>query len=427
MKNNQIRTVIILGVIAIVGIITVQVFWLRKAYDVKERQFTETIHTALQNVAYKIANNNNTSITNEDIVSQLSSDYFVVNINETIDANSLEFYLRNEFENMQLNLNFEYAIYDCSSDEMVYGNYVNVEEKQNKEITVDLPRYDEFTYYFGVYFPTKANFTLSNLRLSIFFSLILFLAIVFFAYAIYVIMKQKRLSELQTDFINNMTHEFKTPIASISLSSEALLKRETIANDTQLNKYVSIIKDQSARLNTQVEKVLQIADLQESNYDLKKERIELIELANDILRNVSLRFEKREGQINFYTELKEVFIEADRMHFTNIIYNLLDNSLKYNRKEPIVNWDIKQLSKNIIRIQISDNGIGIDDKNLKQIFNKFYRVPTGNVHDVKGFGIGLYYVNQVVKMHNWKIGIESVLDKGTTIFIDIQTAKDERS
>ncbi len=264
MKNNQIRLVIILGVFAILGIVSVQVYWLRKAYDIKERQFNETIHTALQNVAKNLANVNDGNLSNENIISQLSSDYFVVNINDVIDANTLEYYLTNEFEKFQINLDFEYAIYDCGSNQMVYGNYVKIEDKGSEVPTTNLPTYDEFTYYFGVYLPTKSNFVINNLRLSIVFSMILLIAVIFFAYAIYVILQQKRLSELQTDFINNMTHEFKTPISSISLSSNAMLRNPMIMNDPRLNKYTNIIKDQAERLNGQVEKVLQIAQLQTS-------------------------------------------------------------------------------------------------------------------------------------------------------------------
>lgn len=416
MKNNQIRFVVILGVIAILGIVSVQVYWLRKAYDIKERQFNETIHTALQNVAKNLANVNDGNLANENIISQLSSDYFVVNINDVIDANTLEYYLTNEFEKFQINLDFEYAIYDCGSNQMVYGNYVKVEEKGSEEPTTDLPTYDEFTYYFGVYLPTKSNFVINNLRLSIVFSLILLLAVIFFAYAIYVILQQKRLSELQTDFINNMTHEFKTPISSIALSSSAMLKNDAIKGDARLNNYTNIIKDQAERLNVQVEKVLQIAQLQSNDLELHKEKLNLIELIHSVVRSAKINYEKKGGSLTFHTSLTACFLEADKVHLTNILYNLLDNSLKYNDKDPKVLIHLEQRNNKIV-LNIEDNGIGIEEKYLKQVFDKFYRVPTGNVHNVKGFGLGLYYVKQVVEEHHWKIGIKSEVLKGTSTFI----------
>jgi len=417
-KNAQIRLVVVLGVFAILGIISVQVYWLRKAYDIKERQFNETIHTALQHVAENLASSNGGNLSNEDIVNQLSSDYFVVNINDVIDANTLEYYLKNEFEKFQINLDFEYAIYDCKSDKMVYGNYVKIEEKNNHKETVNLPTYNEFNYYFGVYLPTKSNFVINNLRLSIVFSLILLLAVVFFAYAIYVILQQKRLSELQTDFINNMTHEFKTPISSIALSSEAMMKNELVKNDPRLSNYTRIVKEQAERLNLQVEKVLQIAQLQTNELDLYLETLNLQELIEGVIRSTNVNYEKLGGKITFENKVGLLTVNADKMHLTNILHNLLDNSLKYNENVPEVTMILTKKEEKI-QLEIKDNGIGIEEKYLKQIFDKFYRIPTGNVHNVKGFGLGLYYVKQVIKKHKWKINIKSELAKGTEVLIEM--------
>ncbi|MCB0509574.1 MAG: HAMP domain-containing histidine kinase [Chitinophagales bacterium] len=419
MKNSQIRLVVVLGLIAIMCIVSVQFYWLRKAYDIKERQFTETIHTALQNVADNLANINDGVLGNEDIISQLSSDYFVVNINDVIDANTLEYYLRNEFEKFQVNLDFEYAIYDCGSHQMVYGNYVKLEDNnREEEISTYLPTYDEYTYYFGVYFPTKSNFVINNLRLSLVFSLILLLAVVFFSYAIYVILQQKRLSELQTDFINNMTHEFKTPISSISLSAEAMLKAKEVQDSLRLTNYTKIIKEQTDRLNLQVEKVLQIAHLEANDLVLKPERIDLVDLLHTVIRGAKLNYEKLHGTIELNCNLSQCYITADKTHLTNILHNLLDNSLKYNNNVPKAIFSLSQNQQGIV-LSLKDNGIGIDDKYLKQLFDKFFRVPTGNVHNVKGFGLGLFYVKQVIDKHNWQIKLESKLHEGTEIKICI--------
>ena len=418
MKNSQVRFVVLLGVVAILGIVSVQVYWLRKAYDIKERQFNETIHTALHKVAENLASANGGNLGNEEIINQLSSDYFVVNINDNIDANTLEYYLTNEFEKFQIELDFEYAIYDCGNDKMVYGNYVKIEERGNEEPTTNLPTYDQFTYYFGVYLPTKSNFVINNLRLSIFFSLILILAVVFFAYAIYVILQQKRLSELQSDFINNMTHEFKTPISSIALSAEALLKHPNLSEEKRLNNYARIIKEQAARLNTQVEKVLQITTIQDNELELKKEALNLKELIEGVVRSTKVSYETRGGQILFDPCNGETIVRADRVHLTNIIDNLLDNSLKYNDGVPEAHLELLK-EGNGYCLRIADNGMGIDEKYISQIFDKFYRVPTGNVHNVKGFGLGLFYVKQVIDKHHWKIGIKSEVGKGTSIEIHI--------
>ncbi len=416
MKNSQIRLVVVLGVVAILGIIAVQTYWLRKAYDIKQRQINESIHIALQEVAENMANISETQLPNQDVVRQVSNNYFVVDINDVLDANTLEYYLKNEFSKYQINLNFEYAIYDCRSDKMVYGSYVNVEDNSNIQKTVNLPTYDEYIYYFGVYFPTKEYFIVNNMRLGIFFSVILLIAVVFFAYAIYVILQQKRLSELQTDFINNMTHEFKTPISSIALSSEAMLKNKEFQKDARMHKYAEIIKNQTERLNQQVEKVLQIAKLEGNTLKLNKENFDLVALLHDVAQSVSLNFEKKGGSIKVQSNVDSYIVNADKTHVSNILYNLLDNSLKYNDKKPEV-FILFNKTENETCLCVQDNGLGIDKKYIDQLFDKFFRVPTGDVHNIKGFGLGLFYVKQVVREHAWKISVESELNKGTTFKI----------
>lgn len=415
MKTNSIRLVIILGILSILGIIAVQVFWLKKSYDLKEQQYNETIHKALLNVVEKMSPE---SISNEDIINKLSSDYFVVNVNDVINANVLDYYLTNEFSKLQLNLDFEYAIYDCRSDKMMYGSYVNVIDHSHENPSTELQTYDEYIYYFGVKFPTKSSYVLSNMRTSIFFSLVLFFAIAFFGYALFFILQQKRRSELQTDFINNMTHEFKTPIASISLASDVLLKAEEIIANKRLENFSKIIKEQSERLNLQVEKVLQLAKDQDNILELNLEAFNICEVLDSVTRSSIPNFEKAGGNIE-YTKSKEVImIKADKLHLTNILHNILDNSLKYCEKAPIVNIILEEKNKHL-NIIIKDNGIGIDNKYQSQIFDKFFRVPTGNVHNVKGFGLGLFYVKKVIDQHGWKLKINSEEGKGTEVLIAI--------
>lgn len=419
MKNSQIRLVLVLGILSIFGIISVQIYWLRKAFDVKERQFNETIHIALQNVAENVSSHYDGSLSNEDVVMQISSDYFVVNINDIIDANVLEYYLSNEFNKLKIELDYEYAIYDCGSDKMVYGNYVSYETGDKlKSPSTNLPTYDNYFYYFGVKFPTKKSYVISNIRLSLFFSIILAFALLFFGYAMYVILNQKRLSELQTDFINNMTHEFKTPIASISLSSEVLMKNDKIKEDARLLNYIKIIKEQTERLNNQVENVLQIAKVQQNELELNKEKLNLIELINTVKRSAEISYEKKDGSIEFTHEDENIEISADKHHLTNILFNILDNSLKYNTNVPKAVISVEKRNKKIV-LQIADNGIGIDKKHIKHLFERFYRVPTGNVHNVKGFGLGLYYVKSITDLHGWNIFVESIVNQGTKITIEI--------
>jgi two-component system phosphate regulon sensor histidine kinase PhoR len=215
-----------------------------------------------------------------------------------------------------------------------------------------------------------------------------------------------------------MTHEFKTPISSIALSSEAMMKNELVKNDPRLSNYTRIVKEQAERLNLQVEKVLQIAQLQTNELDLYLETLNLQELIEGVIRSTNVNYEKLGGKITFENKVGLLTVNADKMHLTNILHNLLDNSLKYNENVPEVTMILTKKEEKI-QLEIKDNGIGIEEKYLKQVFDKFYRIPTGNVHNVKGFGLGLYYVKQVIKKHKWKINIKSELAKGTEVLIEM--------
>ncbi len=418
MNRNQIRFIVILGSFAIIGIIVIQIYWLQKAWNIKEKQFNQTIFIGLKNVAEKLATYNQIELPNENPVSQLSSNYFVVNANSIIDVNVLDYYLHTEFDILNIDADYEYAIYDCHDDKMVYGNYVSAGRKaKNLEMTTNLPKYSDYIYYFGVNFPSKTNSLTGDMGLWIIFSAILAVSLIFFAYAIFIILRQKRLSELQKDFINNMTHEFKTPISSINISADVISNPAIVKDPDRLQNYGAIIKQENERLNNQVEKVLQIARIEKSGFELKKEPVRL----NEVILEVAGHCKSNNGgEVKFETRLDDGIgeIVADKLHLTNIIHNLTDNAIKYAEQIPEIQI-ITQLKENKILFKVRDNGPGISKEHQKRVFQKFFRIPTGNVHNVKGFGLGLYYVKNICQSHRWKISLESEINKGSTFVIEI--------
>ena len=424
MKSNQIRIAVILGSISVIGIIVLQLYWISKSFDLVEQQFNHTVEIALYNVAEKILEFNGNELPNENPVRQISSRYFIVDINDIIDASILEHYLKTEFEYSNIQIDYEYAIYDCETDNMVFGHYINpAEEEQNK--IRKFQKYDEFTYYFGIMFPSKSLYILNTMNIWMFSSFVLFMAVVFFAYAIFIILRQKRLSEIQKDFINNMTHEFKTPISTIGISARVLSDPE-IANDpNRLANYAAIISDQNRRLENQIEKVLQVARIEKNKLNLKLEEIDLHQLIHSVAKNFKLNIEDLKGEINleFNADINKVF--ADKLHLNNVIYNLVDNAIKYSRDNPIVNISTTN-NQNNVTVEIKDNGIGIEKKYINKIFDKFFRVPVGNVHNVKGFGIGLNYIKNIINAHKWKMEIESSPGKGSSFKIIIPTQTNQK-
>ena len=419
MKNRAIRNIAVLGSVAIAGIISVQIYWISQALNLQQDKFQEDVFISLKKVAENISEYNQMDFPVENPVKQISSDYYIVNIREAIDANILELYLRTEFIKRNIQTDYEYAIYDCSSEKMVYGEYVSFEDKKNETNIGDLPKYDEFIYYFGIHFPKKTSYLLAGNKLWVFFSFILLLTVLFFVYALSIILRQKRLFELQKDFINNMTHEFKTPISTILIASEALLSDPIIANDKNLTNYTQIIKEQNERQNRQVEKILQIAALERREIDLKFEEIELHQSIKSIVKSVELTLQKRGGSITTSLLANNDLVLCDKLHLTNILYNIIDNAIKYNHKKPCISIETSEMER-FLCLKISDNGIGIPQEELSNVKNKFFRVPTGKVHNVKGFGLGLYYVDQICKAHNWQWDVESEQNKGTTVLFKIK-------
>jgi two-component system phosphate regulon sensor histidine kinase PhoR len=240
--------------------------------------------------------------------------------------------------------------------------------------------------------------------------------VVFFAFSLGIIIRQKRLSEVKNDFINNMTHELKTPISTISLSSELLLRLELPQDEEKMRKYASIIYKENKRLEKQVERVLNIAKLDKDKVILNKEEIDLLAILEEVQENFNFNQAQGGGQIQLLHQAEKALIYADPVHLTNVLFNLVDNAVKYCKLSPSIQMSI-QPEKEGFRIEIQDNGIGIRKEEQKLIFDKFYRVPTGNIHDVKGFGLGLYYVKLIVEAHQGKIEVRSNPDKGTTFSI----------
>ena len=420
MRFKHIRYVVLLGAFAIIGIIGIQLYFMKKEWSNKEKQFAQTVTICLRNVATKIYKFNNTTPSTPNPVRQLSSNYFVVDVNSEIDANILEHYLKTEFERYNIQTDYEFGIYNCETDVMEYGNYLfnNGIVKQDAE-SVELPKYSGYNYYFGVNFPLLNNTIAGDMTIWFFLVGILAISIVFFAYSIFVILQQKRLSELQRDFINTMTHEFKTPIASINIAADVVLNPESIKEPARILTYGSVIKQEVTRLNDQVDKVLQIARIEKNSFHLRKEVIGLNAIINQAIENCLANHGEKVTIRTFLSE--EVGkVEGDRMHLTNIFYNLLDNAVKYAGNTPEIEIKTRKTAGKI-QVTVSDNGPGIGRVHQKRVFRKFYRIPTANVHDVKGFGLGLFYVKSICDAHHWKISLDPSSEKGTTFILEINT------
>lgn len=250
-------------------------------------------------------------------------------------------------------------------------------------------------------------------------SAVLILVVLFFMFALFVVFTQKSVTQVQRDFINNMTHEFKTPISTISVIQQVISDPEIVKTPQRLATYTQIIGDEIRRLNDQVEKVLNITRLEKKHFDLHLEEIEVHEVIQQVIFNIQNTDFEKPIKITQSLEAKNQVIKADKVHFTNVICNIIENAIKYSIDDAEINIKTCNSDQKIL-ITISDKGEGIDKKNLKKIFDKFYRVPKGAIHNVKGFGLGLYYVKKVVDAHKWTINVVSTPNEGSEFKIQIK-------
>ena len=420
MKRNTIRYIIGLATVLLITLVVTQVSWVRKAYELEQKQFsydvTQALLTALGNLQ-KAAGDS--SIILNPIV-QEKPNLFVVKVHFISDPYLIESHLKMEFQQAAIHESFIFNIYDCFSDSVVYcKKFKKNHIKVNKPIPVLNWSRDE-GHYFSVYFPERTSGLFYQMEFWIYSSIILIVIIAFFGFIISQLLKQRRVNEMKTDFINNMTHEFKTPLSTISIAVEALNQPNIIEKPERLSRYTKIIQSENSRLQAQVERILVAATIKKENVLIQKQPIDTHSLITQVSNVFKINVESKQGDLNTYLSAENAIIQGDEEHFKNILSNLIDNAIKYSLDNLDVTISTKNEGGKLI-IEITDKGIGIPKEFQSQIFEKFYRVPTGNLHNVKGFGIGLNYVEVLVKKHNGTIQLSSKPEKGTTFTLTFKT------
>ena len=425
MSRQRIRILILTGLVSIGGTLLLQLTWLQQAADLSEREFSDRVVTAMTEVVERIQSMRGDSAVVEP-VQQASSNYFVANLNDTLHPFLLEALLRESFEGAALSADFEYAIYDCFSDSILYGGRVG----QAPEDNAPSPRFDRDGHYFGIRFPERRADLIMSLDRWLIASLLQLLVLGTFVYTVVIVLKQKRLSEVRDDFINNMTHEFKTPIASIE-SGAQLLQREDIGSDPKSrNRYLDLILSESRRMRRQVEKVMEIATLDGQSQVLQKEDFGVVSWAEAAIEAIYPSIALNGGEVLLQVDTKSwppslgdnPIISGDRTHLDGVLSNLLDNAVRYAGEVPpqiTVALTYVDSPKPHWQVDVEDNGMGIPKMHQARIFERFHRVPTGNRHDVQGFGLGLHYVSTIVKAHGGTVSCSSEPGVGSTFSVEL--------
>lgn len=461
--------IITLVTMATIGLMIIQVYWIRDAVKVKQAVFFRDLEHAMHSVVFNldklrlqdrivkqrkfyqqnrtiyetfdslnqifmrnmgkrtsIADFNNWLLTTgkaSKVIEQLKIDYneqdqgsFFFSRKDVIDS-----LISVELKRNKINTKYEFGIYSPASNAMIIqktGQYP--EELINESYFFDLSPLGTLYSYPNkllIYFPNEQSFIVRQLWKLLGISVFLFLVIIFsFSFSIAIINRQKKLSVMKNDFINNMTHEFKTPISTIALACEALKDKDIQKSEVIYNNYVSVINEENKRLGVMAEQILQTAVLEKGQMNLNFNPVNMHEIIERAVNSKQLLASEKGGTIELQLKATKPDLIGDRTHLTNIMGNLLDNALKYNLHPPkIIINTVNQNGSLLIRVQ--DNGIGISKSNQKKIFEKLYRVPTGNLHDFKGFGLGLSYVKATTELHNGTISVDSELGKGSTFTI----------
>lgn len=342
-------------------------------------------------------------------------------LDDRVDFKQLDQYLKTELNNNGITLKYHFTVED-GSGRQVYRCLDYEGQGSDKTFTVELFQNDPAhnTGVLVVHFPALSKVAFRSLWFvvpSLLFTLVLLCT---FSVTLFLIFRQKKLTELKNDFINNMTHEFKTPISSISLAAQ-MLADDTVNKTPQLmTRLTTTIKDETKRLRMQVEKVLQLSMYEHQSANLRMRDTDINELVSGVVHTFTLKVEKNGGKIILQTEAENPMVYVDDMHLTNVVFNLMDNAVKYRREGVELELKVRTWNEaNKVCLSIHDNGIGIAKADLKRVFDKFYRVHTGNLHDVKGFGLGLAYVKKIVEDHNGTIIADSEVGIGTTFVIKL--------
>jgi two-component system phosphate regulon sensor histidine kinase PhoR len=343
------------------------------------------------------------------------------NVFNNLDRPELDKIIKNNLLSHGINLEYEYQVSEQSDSVILASN--NFDSSFNNIYTTEFSSdpLAENKQLISIYFPRKQELVLKSMSFMLIASFALTLMIIIaVAYNIFVIIKQKKLSDITGDFINNMTHEFKTPIATISLAVDSINNPKVISSEQQIRYFTNIIKKENKRMNSQVENILQMSLISSNDFELKKEKTDVHMILQQAVEHIELQIKQRKGNIEIELNAKKHFAFIDSTHIINCILNLLDNAIKYSKGAPQIKVSTID-SVNGICISIIDNGIGMKKEQLDKIFDRLYRIPTGNVHNVKGFGLGLAYVKAIIDSHEGSINVSSIPEKGSKFTICLKS------
>lgn len=419
--------IVVLITLSVVGILFIQMSWINNAIKLKHEEFQRSVDNTLKQSKEAIYSRYLYKHTNY-IPTEESKRFYLRNhftVEGSFDSKEVNDIIRKEFKNNNVKQGFEYCITNLFKNSILQSPGFSMADMETP-YRIELAPEDSYRARETLFISIREDKNLIiremgwMIAASIVFTTIIVLA---FAVTVRTLFNQKKLSEIKSDFINNMTHELKTPLATISLAIDALTNEKVIHDADKIKIYSGMIKEENKRMNKQVEKILQAARLEKEEVKLTLQQLDAHQIINKVATNMALQIQEKNGSIDLHLAATDPVIEADEVHFSNIIFNLLDNAMKYSSETPKILVETLKHGNGMFTIKIKDNGIGMDRETQARIFEKFYRAHTGNIHNVKGFGLGLSYVKAIVDAHEGRIKVESAPGKGSTFTITLPATR----
>lgn len=418
MRSVTFKWIILISTIAIGLLVAAQLFWLNKIYNYERKEFNSSVIKSIQGVYedLELMDSNTTHL--QKLIEQPNSNSFLFRISDIPNKDSLQDNVLNNLEDFNVFSDCVLALYDNKSHHYLYKSYLpTAASKHPQNMPAGLPVYQKDYAYIILYFPYRNQYILGEMTWWITSSIILLLLLIALGVSVFYLYRQKFLNEIQNDFIRNVTHEFQTPLTTLTVGLDAISKSSVIGQPEKMSKYTKLMQGQTNYLKQHIDNLMKVLQADANGLLIQKEPVAPNELIKEAIKQLYISIEEKKARIELLLEKDNTTIPADRSSLYVAILNVISNAIKYSN-DPLIIIETKLLNDKYY-ISVKDNGIGIDDQYKKKLFKKFYRIPTGNVHNTKGLGLGLYFVKKVITEHNGNISIKSIKGIGTEFIIEL--------
>ncbi len=417
-RSKTLRLVILTSTVLVTIIVAIQLVWLQKVYLYEEKQFNINVSKSIRSLYTDMELVSDASDNVQKVVENVNPDVYLLKIDCSPNLDQLWVNLKGELTDFDVYTDCRAAIYDTAENKYTAQQYINLPDSYfPSEKEKDLPVYDRDYAYIALYFPHRGQYIIKQMMFWIASSGLLLLVLIGFGFSIFYLYRQKFFNETQRDFVNNFTHEFKTPLAVIKIAADVLQQRTIIEKPDKLKNYAGIIHEQTSHLQSQVQRLLEIAYTDRSSLPLEKEKFDVNLLIEESINDLQPLIEQKNAIVNTNFVKHDAIINADKPYLRLCLINLIENAIKY-AATPVIDISTK-IEANHICIAVKDNGIGIATEHQKKIFDRFYRITDGELHTSKGFGLGLHFVKKVIDTHKGKIEVTSDPGKGSVFTIKL--------